>query len=159
MFAVPAIRTRKPSGNHVGEKRRAHPEETLQLQVVKFLGLALDGNSEFFAVPNGGKRGFREAQRFKAAGVKAGVPDIIVVNDGRAIGLELKAGKTPLSEAQKHYHERLRLARVPVSVCRSVEDVECALRAAGVPLRATLEAPILRAMRDAFDDSRREALS
>jgi len=134
--AVP-IDTAPPLSEDEPRRRRGAPEERLQMAVVKFLAVALDGNSEFFAVPNGGKRGFREAQRFKAAGVKAGVPDLIVINDGRAIGIELKAGKTPLSEAQVRYHEMLRRARVPVTVCRSIEDVEAALRAAGVPLRAT----------------------
>lgn len=32
---------------------------------------------KYFAVPNGGKRGKREAGRFKAGGVKAGVPDLV----------------------------------------------------------------------------------
>lgn len=150
-FVLPPSRSRKPVGATAGiRKRNAQPEEALQMAVIKFLKLALEGNSEFFAVPNGGKRGFREAQRLKAAGVKAGVPDLIVINDGRAIGIELKAGKTPLSDAQKEYHERLRRARVPVSVCRSVEEVESALRRAGVPLRATVEAPVLRGMRAAL---------
>ena len=31
----------------------------------------------FFAVPNGGKRGMREAVRLKAEGVLAGVPDLV----------------------------------------------------------------------------------
>lgn len=149
-FVLPA-RSRRPRHDLAQPlrraPRRARPEETLQMQVVKYLGLALAGRSEFFAVPNGGKRGFREAQRFKAAGVKAGVPDLIVINDGRAIGIELKAGKTPLSDVQRDYHERLRRARVAVTVCRSVDEVEAALRAAGVPLHATLEAPIMRAIR------------
>lgn len=150
-FALPAARSRHPARpSATGSPRRAHPEETLQLQVVKYLSLALGGNSEFFAVPNGGKRGFREAQRFKATGVKAGVPDLCVINDGRLIGIELKTGTTPLSPAQVAYHDRLRLARVPVSVCRSVEEVEAALRNAGVPLRATTEARIVGAVRDAI---------
>lgn len=148
MLSLPAIRSRKPVAATSGvRQRRQQPEEALQMQVVKFLSLALAGNSEFFAVPNGGKRNFREAQRLKAAGVKAGVPDLIVINDGCAIGIELKVGKNNLTEVQSAYHDRLRRARCPVSVCRSLDDVEAVLRAAGVPLRATLEAPIIRGMR------------
>lgn len=150
MFVLPADRRRmqKAAQPTAGRARRASPEEDLQKAVVKFLSVALAGNSEFFHVPNGGKRGFREAQRFKAIGVKAGVPDLIVVNDGRMIGIEMKAGKQPLSEAQVYYHDRLRLARVPVTVCRSIEDVEAALRDAGVPLRATTDSRITERIRE-----------
>lgn len=148
-FVLPAIRSRNPAAG-AGRKRRAQPEEALQLQVVRFLKLALGGNSEFFAVPNGGKRNFREAQRLKAAGVKAGAPDLFVFNDGRAVGIELKAGKNGLTDVQADYHNRLRQARVPVSVCRSIGEVEAALRAAGVPLRATTEARVIGAVRGAL---------
>ena len=149
-FVLPAARRRKPTVTaSVTGKRRAQPEEQLQMVVVEYLSQALEGNSTFFAVPNGGKRNFREAQRLKAAGVRAGVPDMIVINDGRAIGIELKVGKNKPTEVQLAFHEQLKHARVPVSVCRSVDEVEAALRAAGVPLRATVEAPIIRSMRAA----------
>jgi len=118
--------------------KRAQPEEQLQMTVCKFLTHALDGNSMFFAVPNGGLRSRSEAARFKATGTVAGIPDICVVNDGRLIGLELKAPKGRLSDAQLYCHERLRRARVPVSVCRSLDEVIEALRSAGVPLRASV---------------------
>lgn len=47
-----------------------------------------------FHIPNGGKRGKAEAARFKAAGVKAGVPDICLPVARRgfhALYIELKA--------------------------------------------------------------------
>lgn len=49
-----------------------------------------------FHIPNGGKRGKSEAARFKAEGVKAGVPDLFLpVPRGKAHGLfiELKRRK------------------------------------------------------------------
>jgi hypothetical protein len=120
--------------------KRAQPEEQLQMAVCKFLAHALEGNSMFFAVPNGGLRSRTEAIRLKATGVIAGVCDLFVVNDGRLIGLELKAPKGRVSDAQLYCHERLRRARVPVTVCRSIEDVIVALTAAGVPLRGRITA-------------------
>lgn len=146
-FILPAARSRRPAQPRLGGARRARPEETLQLQVARFLNLALAGNSMWMHVPNGGLRSATEAKRFKAMGVMAGFPDIAVINDGRLICIELKADKGRLSANQDGCHARLRLARVPVIVCKSIEEVEAALRAAGVPLHATLEAPIMRAVR------------
>lgn len=124
-----------PSRSRSVIPRRRHPEEDLQRQVVKFLNSALAGNAVFFHVPNGGRRSFTEAKRFKAMGVLAGMVDLIVVNDGRFIGLELKAPKRgSLSDAQLRCHRQLREARAPVYVCRSKDDVVAALQDCGVPL-------------------------
>jgi hypothetical protein len=120
--------------------KRAQPEEQLQVAVCKYLRHALEGNSMFFAVPNGGLRSRTEAIRFKATGTIPGIPDICVVNDGRLIGIELKAPKGRVSDAQLYCHERLRRARVPVTICRSIDDVIAALTAAGVPLKARIAA-------------------
>ena len=118
--------------------KRQRPEEKLQATVCKFLTLTLDQTSMFFSVPNGGLRSRTEAIRFKATGVVAGMPDICVVNNGRLIGLELKAPKGRVSDAQLYCHERLRAAQVPVTVCRSLDDVIGALLAAGVPLKRAM---------------------
>lgn len=146
-FALPAARSRRPAQPRVGGPRRARPEETLQLQVARFLNLALAGNSMWMHVPNGGLRSATEAKRFKAMGVMAGFPDISVINDGRLICIELKADKGRATANQLDCHRRLSMARVPVGICRSLGEVEAFLRAAGVPLHATLEAPIMRAVR------------
>ena len=132
--------TARPARASTDAVRRAHPEEQLQMQVCKFLHHALEGNSTFFAVPNGGLRSRSEAARFKATGTIAGMPDICVVNDGRLIGIELKAPKGRVSDAQLYCHERLRRARVPVTVCKSVDDVIAALTESGVPLKARIAA-------------------
>lgn len=120
----------------IAGRKRQRPEELLQASVVKFLTHALDGNSMFFAVPNGGLRSRSEAVRFKATGTTPGICDLFVVNDGRLVGLELKSEKGRLSDAQLYCHNQLRRARVPVAVCRSLGDVIAALTEAGVPLKA-----------------------
>lgn len=45
----------------------------------------------------------REAVEFKRQGVQAGVSDLILLHDGKAFALELKADKGRLSEAQREF--------------------------------------------------------
>ena len=59
-----------------------------------------------FHVPNGGKRNAAEAARFKAMGVKAGVPDLCLpVPRGGYAGLyiEMKYGKNKTTEKQEEW--------------------------------------------------------
>jgi hypothetical protein len=64
------------------------------------------------AIPNGGKRGAREAALMKAEGVSAGAPDwVLFVARGGSHGLALEfkspTGKGRQSPAQKEWAERL----------------------------------------------------
>jgi hypothetical protein len=54
--------------------------------------------------PNGGSRSAMEGARFKQAGVKAGIPDLLFLRTGHLWGLELKLEKGVVSSVQ---HERL----------------------------------------------------
>jgi len=127
--------------SQVTKTPRRHEEETFQRAVMKFLAVALDPNSTFFFhCPNGGYRRYNEAKRLKAMGVRAGIPDIGIVWDGKIAWLELKAGKGGASDIQLYRHEQLRRARSPVSLCKTIDDVIAALTAAGVPLKARLAA-------------------
>ena len=63
-----------------------------------------------FHIPNGGKRNVIEATRFKAMGVKPGVPDLFlpVPKHGKhGLFIELKAKGGKLSENQKKWLDRL----------------------------------------------------
>lgn len=141
MIALPVIRSRKPVSATAGiRKRRDNPEERLQMAVAKYLRAALGGNTTFFHPANGGYRRLTEAKRFKAMGVMPGLPDIAIIDSGRIIWIELKADAGRLSAVQAWCHEQLGRARCPPTVCRSVEEVEAVLRAAGVPLRAKVAA-------------------
>ena len=79
-----------------------------------------------YHIPNGGKRSKAEAARFKAQGVKAGVPDICLpVPRGKYHGLyiELKRVKGGrVSEAQGEYIEALRKQGYRVKVCFGMEQ-------------------------------------
>jgi predicted oxidoreductase len=61
----------------------------------------------YFHVPNEGNRSISYAMRMKRLGLKAGIPDLIIVKphpDGRHIAIEMKAPGGRLSESQKTWH-------------------------------------------------------
>lgn len=79
-------------------------------------------------IPNGGKRGKAEAARFKAQGVKAGVPDIFLpCARGGCHGLyielkRIKGGR--VSAAQEEFIAALRLQGYRVEVCFGMEQAQ-----------------------------------
>ena len=67
----------------------------------------------FFAVPNGGKRDMRTAMTLKREGVRAGAPDLVLVNcapsDGRPVMIEMKRKRgAKYSDEQLEIHEAAR---------------------------------------------------
>ena len=120
----------------MGMTRHKRPEEMFQRAVARYLDLALPADAVWFHPPNGGARSKAEAGIFKAMGVKAGVPDLIIVYRGRVVAIELKSEHGRLSPAQKAMHERLTRAGALVYTATRIEHVEGFLRAT-VPLRAT----------------------
>ena len=106
--------------------------------VTAYLGRALGPECFYFHPANGGYRRASEAARLKAMGVQAGLPDLGVLYHGSCTWLELKTRKGRLSPAQAYCHRRIAAAGSGVAVCKTLEDVEAALRAAGIPIKARL---------------------
>ena len=128
-----------------------HIEQDFQKTVAVFLGHALAPPAYWSAIGHGGfslGRTREEAQRrgrhMKEAGLKAGVPDIMILHDGRAYFLELKSAKGVLSENQREAHERINGAGCRVVVCRDLDAVEAALRGWRLPMQGSV-APHVRA--------------
>jgi hypothetical protein len=90
-------------------RKTAHPEDDLQMACVEWLGYMENmGKLRFFHVPNGGRRNKAEAARFKKLGVRAGVPDLVILSiDGRTLFIEFKSDKGYLSPDQKDWREWL----------------------------------------------------
>lgn len=75
-----------------------------------------------FHIPNGGKRDAREAARFKAMGVKAGVPDLclpVPMNGFAGLYIEMKYGKNTPTDKQKEWIKALKEQGYKVTVCYS----------------------------------------
>lgn len=77
-----------------------------------------------FHVPNGGTRDPREAAKFKAMGVVAGVSDLIFLYNSRAFVFEFKNvnGKGRLSKEQNDFIAAMELQKVEVFLITSVES-------------------------------------
>lgn len=83
-------------------------------------------------IPNAGKRTAWEGRQRRREGMVAGFPDMMVLHDGAAFGLEFKAKKGSLSNQQIDVLNKLVKRRIPVGVFRSAETAVDWLRGHGV---------------------------
>ena len=123
--------------------KRANPEAALHRAVARYLDMALPADCWWSTFPSGGGGKVRGAQ-LKAMGLKAGVPDILImrlpyaVTEPEVNWIELKAAKGRASVEQQLCHAALERVGCYVAICRSVEDVEETLLGWGFRLRATV---------------------
>lgn len=78
-----------------------------------------------FAVPNGGRRSKAAAGRLKAEGLKAGVWDLMMPlarGGHHGLWIEMKSSTGSLSDTQKKWGARMRLAGYRTEVCRSCDE-------------------------------------
>lgn len=101
-----------------------HNEDSLQMACVRWFSLQYpDLAILLHHSPNGGKRNAAEAARFKAMGVRAGFPDLVLlVARGRYHGLmiELKISKGRQSEYQACYQLAVEAQGYKYAICRDV---------------------------------------
>ena len=124
------------------EKQRAprqRPESLTQRAVHQYLRWALPPDAVHFSIPNGLMRSKKAGAAAVGEGLLAGVPDLCIVWRGRAFFLELKAPHGVVSAAQRETQRRLIYAGAEVMVCKSAEQVEAALREAGMRLRGSVQ--------------------
>lgn len=107
---------------------RDQPEARLHAKIFKALR---DEGIFAFHPANGGKRGAREAMAFKAQGVVAGVPDLIIIHNGKVMGLEVKAPgrKSAVTPVQKAVHVKMFQAGAPVWVVDDFDEAMAVVRA------------------------------
>jgi hypothetical protein len=96
--------------------RRARPEDQIQRAILAHLRIRGPREAFVFAVPNGGLRSAAEASIMKGLGTVAGVPDLIILHQGRTYGLELKADGKKATARQLETHVAMRTAGAEVAV-------------------------------------------
>jgi VRR-NUC domain len=101
---------------------RRRPEQDIQKALAEHLRLRQAPGIYWFHPANGGGRSAIEGAILKACGVRAGVPDLILVRDGKTFGLEIKSPKGRLSPAQEAAHEEMKAAGAVVAVAVGIDQ-------------------------------------
>lgn len=71
-----------------------------------------------FSVPNGGARDIKTAAIMRLTGTLAGVPDLILIDEGKILFIEMKRTKNgKVSDKQAQVHEKIRQNGFRVEVC------------------------------------------
>lgn len=114
-------------------------EFAIQCAVVGYLTLAFPKGCGvvWTHFPAGGGGKVRGAM-LKRAGLRPGMPDIVIFHDSRTFFIELKTDKGRLSKVQSDCHADLWSAGFPVAVARSVDEVENLLRSWKIPTQARI---------------------
>ena len=123
--------------NKLGIKKRAKPRELERLEQVGVINWAR-GEEEthpvlqlLYAVPNGGKRNRRVAEKLKAEGVLPGVLDLClpVARSGyHGLYIEMKHGDNKLSKPQSKFAQGVIAEGYCVAVCYSSKEATATLR-------------------------------
>jgi hypothetical protein len=112
--------------------RRARLEDIIQRAVFEHLRVRCAPGIFAFHPANGGWRSRIEAAILKGLGVRAGVPDVIAVKDGRTYALEIKRPGGRLTAAQNAAHAALRAAGATVVTSYSLDDAVAQLERWGL---------------------------
>lgn len=102
-------------------------EQIALFQWAEFAAVRYPELELMYHVPNEGKRSVRTGSRLKKAGLKSGVPDIVLpVARGGYIGLyiELKYGKNKITENQKNWLRALSEQNHYAAVCYGWEQAK-----------------------------------
>lgn len=94
----------KPSNEHA---KYIGSEDAFQKSVAKYLDTI---GAFWFHCPNGGSRNVIEAGKLKSMGVKAGIPDCLILDQCRGysgLAIELKVGYNKPSEQQLEVFDKL----------------------------------------------------
>lgn len=125
--------------------KRRQPEAALQRAVAAYLDRVLAPPAIWTHIPSGGKRDARTGAQMKAAGLKPGWPDCLIVWSRqylgtRMLGIELKVGKGRPSKAQLAMADNFAACYAQYAICSTLPEVEEALRICGVPTRGMIGA-------------------
>lgn len=113
----------------------SRPEDALQSTIVETILRPLEkaGLLRFYAVRNEGKRTEWERSQILRMGLRAGVPDLVLLFPGGSCAyVELKAAKGVLSDKQERWRDWLQDAGFRWALVRSVDEMRATLTGWGV---------------------------
>jgi hypothetical protein len=127
------MRGREQAGADAQRRRVARVRETpIHMALVQHLQVRARPGVFWCHVPNGEYRARVTAAILRGMGVKAGVPDLMLVSQGRAYFLELKREGGKLSTEQKVVHAELRRAGAVVDTAYGLDEALDVLEAWGL---------------------------
>lgn len=107
-------------------KRSSYDEHNLQAAEVRYIrGVYPDLEGVFFAVPNGGKRTYRQASWLKEEGMKPGVSDMLLLKSTSQYGflcIENKTQKGRQKPEQKVFQFEVERHGGKYIIVRSIDD-------------------------------------
>ena len=99
-------------------------ESTLQASCVRWFRYQYP-HLVIYAVPNGGSRNVREAQRPKTEGVLAGVADLVVLlPQGKSLYIEMKVKGNQQTDNQKEFQKKVTTLGHTYVVCYTFEEFQ-----------------------------------
>ena len=109
-------------------------EDQIQISILAYLRTVLP-TAVIWHVPNA-PRSAQTGARLKRLGMRAGVPDLCVLLQGRLYLIEVKRPGQYASPEQRSFMEQARLSGAESAIVRSIEDVALALASWGIVTRA-----------------------
>lgn len=113
LCAPPKPKKKRRSGEELAQKAVIGWSVWMRIPTASDIEVGAKVSDYLFAIPNGGSRNVAEAKNLKAAGVKAGVWDLMlpIARQGfHGLWVEMKHGKNGLTDNQVEWGDRMRLA-------------------------------------------------
>jgi hypothetical protein len=107
-------------------------ETQIHKAVVQNLVRRGEPNVFWFHPANGGKRSWSEGKSFKAMGVVAGVPDLIILKGGECFALELKAPGGRIQPSQRLCQAAMQDAGVKTATAKGLDEALITLEVWGI---------------------------
>lgn len=107
-------------------------EADIHKAVIRNLVVRGAHNVFWFHPANGGKRSWNEGKSFKAMGVVAGVPDIIIIKGGECYGLEIKSTSGRTQPSQRLCHAAMQEAGAKTAIAKGLDEALVTLEVWGI---------------------------
>lgn len=111
-------------------------ETEIHKAVVSNLVQRGEHNIFWFHPANGGKRSWSEGKSFKAMGVVAGVPDLIILKGGEVFALELKSSAGRVQPSQRLCHAAMQEAGAKTAIAKGLDEALFTLECWGIIKRS-----------------------